>query len=65
MFFEPIIHRTLTKILKHVDSDDEDVSEVIEERVVEENPEDVDLPIGSHIEYQKSELFKFFVQYRG
>ena len=66
MFFEPIIHRTLTKILKPVEKEDGDVSEIdIDETVVEEDHDDGGPPIDCQRVYQKSELFKFFVQYRG
>ena len=66
MFFEPIIHRTLTKILTPVEKEDGDVSEIdIDKTVVEEDNDDGGPPIDCQRVYEKSELFKFFVQYRG
>ena len=41
MFFEPIIHRTLTKILTPVEKEDGDVSEIdIDVTIVEEDNDD-------------------------
>ena len=53
MFFEPIIHRTLTKILTPVEKEDGDVSEIdIDETVVEKGNDDGGTPIDCQRVYK-------------
>ena len=61
MFFVETNIQTLTKILKQVYSEENDVSEVIEHSIVEEGPDNGDPPIDCQRVYEKSELFKFSV----
>ena len=71
MFFEPIIHRTLTKILTPVDKEDGDVSEIdINETVVEEDNDDGSPPLDCQRVFKSqnclNSLFKceFFQVYK-
>ena len=61
-------HWTLTKTWRPVDSGDVDVSKVVEVSDVEEHPALMMVTLGLIVRDCSSiltELFKFFVQYRG